>query len=115
MFLIAPKIEGTKLGDGKVLKADGQLSGSPSVLFDAVALVLSEKATQSLLKESAVVQFIADAFAHLKAIGHTDAARPLLDKAGVSSDDGVTDLGPKFFDAAAKRFCDRESKVRDLA
>ena len=115
VFLIAPKIEGTKLGDGKVLKADGQLSGSPSVLFDAVALVLSEKGTQSLLKESAAVQFIADAFAHLKAIGHTDAARPLLDKAGVSSDDGVTDLGPKFFDAAAKRFWDRESKVRDLA
>jgi catalase len=115
VFLIAPKVDGTKLGDGKVLKADGQLSGSPSLLIDAVALVLSEKGTQSLLKESAALQFIADAFTHLKAIGHTDAARPLLDKAGVILDDGITDLGPTFLDAAAKRFWDRESKLRDLA
>ncbi len=115
MFLMAPKAHGTKLADGKVLKADGQLSGSPSALFDAVAVVLNEQGTMSLLKESAAVQFIADAYAHLKAIGHTGAARPLLDKAGVIVDDGITDLGPTFVDAAAKRFWDRESKVRDLA
>jgi catalase len=67
------------------------------------------------LKESAAVQFIADAFAHLKAIGHTSAARPLLDKAGVIYDNGITDLDPTFVDAAAKRSWNRESKVRDLA
>lgn len=115
VFLVAPKVDGIKLADGKVLKADGQLSGSPSVLFDAVAVVLNEQGTKSLLKESAAVQFIADAFAHLKAIGHTSAARPLLDKAGVIYDNGITDLDPTFVDAAAKRSWTRESKVRDLA
>ena len=80
-----------------------------------MAVVLNEQGTKSLLKESAAVQFIADAYAHLKAIGHTGAARPLLDKAGVIHDDGITDLGSTFVDAAAKRFWDRESKVRDLA
>ena len=46
-----------------------------------------------LLKESAAVDFAANAFVHLKAIGASDAAKPLLDKANVEKDDGVTGLG----------------------
>jgi len=61
------------------------------------------------------VQFVMDAFAHLKAIGHTPEARPLLDKAGVEPDDGVLSLGAGFVEAAAKRYWDREPKVRQLA
>jgi catalase len=56
-----------------------------------------------------------DAFGHLKAIGHTPEAKPLLDKAGIEADVGVTDLGVAFIAAAGKRFFDRESKVRTLA
>ena len=59
--------------------------------------------------------FVRDAFGHLKAIGATKAAQPLLDKAGVAPDDGVTDLGAGFVQAAAQRFYDREPKVRVLA
>ncbi len=114
-FLIAPKIHGTKLADGKTLKADGQLAGSPSQLFDAVALVLSDKGAAALTKEGAAVQFVMDAFGHLKAIGHTPAAKPLLQKAGVVEDAGVTDLGPRFIEAAATRLWDREPSVRTLA
>ena len=114
-ILIAPKVGGAKLKDGSVLKADAQLAGFPSVFVDAIALVLSAEGTAALLKEAAAVQFVMDAFGHLKAIGATDAAKPLLDKAGVENDDGVTGLGPKFLDAAAKRFWDRESGVRTLA
>ena len=32
------------------------------------------------------MQFVMDAFGHLKAIGHTPEAQPLLDKAGVVPD-----------------------------
>lgn len=110
LFLVAPKVHGTVLADGNVLKADGQLSGSPSVLFDAVALVLQERAAQDLLTNMAAVQFVADAFTHLKAIGHTAGAVPLLKKAHVITDDGVTDLGHEFIAAAASRFWERESK-----
>jgi catalase len=113
--LIAPKIAGAMLADGKTLKADGQLAGTPSQTVDAVALVLSQDGAQLLLKDAAAVQFVTDAFGHLKAIGASAAAQPLLDKAGVEPDPGVTGLGDGFLAAAAKRFWNREAKLRPLA
>ena len=56
-----------------------------------------------------------DAFGHLKAIGHTAEAQPLLDKAGVEPDDGVTDIEAKFIKVAATRIWAREPKIRLLA
>ncbi|MES2444234.1 MAG: catalase, partial [Pseudomonadota bacterium] len=113
--IVAPKVGGAKMSDGSIQKADGQLAGSPSVLFDAVALVLSEKGTASLLNEGAAVQFVMDAFGHCKAIGHTPEAQPLLDKAGVVPDEGVVAVGKGYVAAAGKRYWDREPKVRTLA
>ncbi|HTN40696.1 MAG TPA: catalase HPII, partial [Asticcacaulis sp.] len=112
--VVAPKIGAVKLADGSVVKADGQLAGSPSQIFDAVAVLLSEKGTQMLLKESAAVEFVMNAFGHLKAIGHTPEAQALLDKAGVVPDEGVVSIEvlPK---AGAKRYFDREPNVRMLA
>ena len=114
-FIVAPKIGWAVLSDGKRMKADGQLAGSPSQLFDAVAIVLSEAGCKSLIGQGAAVQFVMDAFGHLKAIGASAAAKPLLDKAGVKIDGGVTDLGNAFIAAAAKRFYDREPGLRELA
>ncbi len=116
--IIAPKRGGAKLKDGSMLKADHQLAGAPSVLFDAVALVLSADGCQQLLTEGAAVDFAKDAFGHLKAIGHTPEAQPLLDKAGVEADAGVVDLSngaDAFIQPAATRQWDREPKVRTLA
>ena len=113
--LVAPKVGGATLSDGKLRKADGQLAGSPSQIFDAVAIILSEAGCATLLKEGAAVQFAMDAFGHLKAIGASEEAKPLLDKAGVKSDDGVTGLDGSFVAAAVKRFYDREPGLRTLA
>jgi catalase len=113
-FLVAPKVGGIETTTGP-LKADGQLAGSPSVLFDAVALVLSADGAQMLAKDSAAVQFVADAFGHLKAIGATEDAGVLLDKANVMEDDGVVPLSANFVKAAAMRYPDREPQVRMLA
>ncbi|MCO8020243.1 catalase [Brevundimonas diminuta] len=116
--IIAPKRGGAKLKDGSMLKADHQLAGAPSVVFDAVALVLSADGCQQLLTEGAAVDFAKDAFGHLKAIGHTPEAQPLLDKAGVEADAGVVDLSngaDAFIKPAATRQWDREPKVRTLA
>ncbi len=115
VFLVAPKVGGAKVKGGALLKADGQLAGSPSQLFDAVAVVLSAKGCEMLLTEGAAVQFVMDAFGHLKAIGANDASQPLLDKAGVVADDGVTGLGKDFVAAAQQRFFEREPSVRLLA
>ncbi|MDH7637755.1 catalase [Sphingomonas oryzagri] len=114
-FVVAPRIGGAKLSDGKVLKADGQLLGSPSQIFDAVAVILSEDGAAVMAKEGAAIQFVMDAFGHLKAIGASETAKPLLDKAGIEPDDGVTGLGDDFLKAAARRFYDREPSIRMLA
>ncbi len=111
--VIAPKVGGATLSDGKKQPADAQLAGCPSVLHDAVALVLDAKAADKLCGEAAAVQFVMDAFGHLKAIGHTAGAKSLLDKAGVVPDEGVVTLPSKAFTAqAAKRFLEREPSVR---
>jgi catalase len=114
-IVIAPKVGGAKMADGSLLKADAQLAGFPSVFVDAIALVLSAEGTKALLNEAAAVQFVMDAFSHLKAIAHTPDAQPLLDKAGVKPDAGVGALDEGFFAAAAKRYWDREPGVRTLA
>ena len=101
-MLISPKVGGAKLADGTMLKADGQLAGSPSQTVDAIAVILSSGRCKALLEEAAAVQFVMDAFGHLKAIGHTPEAKPLLDKAGVEPTTGVTGLGDDFIAAAAK-------------
>jgi catalase len=112
--IVAPKVGGAKLSDGTLLKADAQLAGYPSVLADAVAIVLSEEGCAQLLNEAAAVQFVMDAFGHLKAIAHTPEAQALLDKAGVVPDDGVLPVGSGFAAAAAKRYWAREPGVRML-
>ncbi|MEO7247038.1 MAG: catalase [Novosphingobium sp.] len=112
-FLVAPKVGGIPVKGG-TLKADGQLAGSPSVLFDAVALVLSDKAAAKLSMDSAAIGFVMDAYAHVKTIGHDAGARMLLDKAGITPDEGVVDLAA-FARLAPKRHWAREPKVRMLA
>ncbi|HTN64102.1 MAG TPA: catalase [Devosia sp.] len=112
--VIAPKIGGVTLSDGSALPADEKLDGAPSVLFDAVALVVSVEGVKPLLTEAAALGFCADAFSCLKAIAHTSAARPLLDKAGVGADDWVFDA--KDADAlvgkVSGRRWEREPKVK---
>jgi catalase len=115
--IVAPRIGGVKLKGGRVLKADGQLAGTPSVLFDAVALAVSAKGVEALLADHAAVEFVAAAFAHLKAIGFTAAARPLLDKAGVAPDERVVPIDEEeaaFIRLAAGRQWDREPTLRPL-
>ncbi len=114
-FIVAPKIKNIRLSDGALVQPDGQLQGSPSQLFDAVALLLSKDATAKLLKEGAAVQFVMDACGHLKAIGSHPDCKALLDKAGVEPDPGITGLGPDFIKAAATRHFAREPKLRTLA
>ena len=117
--VIAPKVGGAKGSDGGLIRADFQLAGGPSVLFDTVVLALSADGAAMLTKEAAAVAFVHDAFAHLKVIGHTTAAKPLMDKAGVVPDVGIVAVdghgGAAFLATAAKgRIWDRESSVRTV-
>ncbi len=114
--IVAPKVGGATLSDGSKLAADGIISGLPSLLFDAVAVVLSDETATLLTGESAALDFVSDAFAHLKAMAVDNGGRMLLSAAGVESDGGVVDVeDTRGFIAAAKtRQWDREAKVRIL-
>jgi catalase len=111
--LIAPRLLhiGTK---PKAMDADGQLAGTPSVTCDAIAIVVNEQGAAALAADAGAVQFVADAYAHLKAIGHTPQAQLLLDRAHVAPGDGVGDLGPDFIDAAGRRHYLREANSHPL-
>jgi catalase len=115
--IVAPKVGGAKLADGSLLAADGQLAGTPSVLFDAVAVILSDEGAQSLSMESAALDFMRDAFCHLKAIAADKGGQALLKTANVGQDAGVMDTNDKdaFIAAAKTRQWDREKLVRTLA
>ncbi len=115
--IVAPKVGGATLSDGKKIPADGQLAGTPSVMFDAVALVLSSDAGKRLAGEAAAVDFVRDAFGHLKAIAADAGAQAVLKAGGIAKDDGVVDAGntKAFIKAAMTRQWDREPKLRTLA
>jgi catalase len=115
--LVAPRVGGIELSDKTSIAADGQLAGTPSVLFDAVAIVLSEAAAKALARESAAVDFVRDAFGHLKAIAADEGAQILLKAGGVARDPGVVDAGDAkaFIGAAKTRQWAREAKLRSLA
>ncbi len=115
--IVAPKLGGAVLSDGKKQAADGQLQGTPSVVFDAVAVLLSEDAGKKLAKDSAAVDFVAFAWAHLKAIAHDAGATPLLKAGNVGKDAGIVAASDAkaFVKAASTRQFAREPKLRDLA
>jgi catalase len=82
-----------------------------------VFVALSEDAGKLLSTEAAAVAWVHDAFSHLKVIGATAGAQPLLDAAGVTEDPGVL-LGSKadayLKTAASGRIWDREPSVRTI-
>ena len=115
--IVAPKVGGAKLSDGAMLKADGQLAGTPSVIFDAIAVVLSEAGAKALGTEGAAIDFVRHAFGHLKAIAIDAGGQALLQTAGVAPDAGVITAHDtaKFITTAKTRQWAREPKVRMLA
>jgi len=115
--IVAPKVGGAKLASGSMMSADGQLAGTPSVLFDAVAIILSDPGAKALSLESAAIDFVRDAFGHLKAIAADKGAQSLLKTAKIGHDAGVVSANDEsaFIAAAKTRQWDREKSVRTLA
>ena len=113
LFLVAPKVGELALQGGS-LKADGQLAGSPSVLFDAVTMVLMPDAVSKLTNDSAALGWLMDAYAHCKTIGHCKGSMALIERLGLEVDEGVVG-NDRFASIAPKRHWAREPKVRMLA
>lgn len=84
--LIAPKIAGVTLSNGEVMPAKQKIDGGPSVLYDAVALLISADGAAMLAKDKPSKDFVNDAFAHCKFIAYSEDALPLLEAAGIAAD-----------------------------
>jgi catalase len=86
-------------------------------MFDAVAVILSDEGAKMLTREAAAIDFVRDAFGHLKAIAVDKGGQALLDKASIERDKGVVDSNniEGFIAAAKTRQWDREASVRTLA
>jgi catalase len=118
--LIAPLIGGVKASDGSLIKADETIDGGPSVLFDAIVLLVTDAGANLLADEAVARDFIADAFAHLKFIGYVPSAARLLQKCGVAtgSDKGLIELKSAEHVAAFLEACgqlrhwEREARVK---
>jgi catalase len=110
--IVAPMVGGVEAADGTWIEADEKIDGAPSVVFDAIALLVSEAGAAVLVNESTARDFIADAFAHLKFIAYVDAALPLMERAGIGEediDDGCIELSTR---KGAKSFVEGCRKLR---
>ena len=104
---------GASDSDGSWSTRDQMIDGGPSVLYDAVVICGSSAPRwTSCLQASAARDFVTDAFAHCKFIGHTAPSVALLAATGLSEliDDGFVELGAN--GSAAKDFLSRCSQLR---
>ena len=116
--VVAPKIGGVSAKGGKRIAADHALPGGPSIFFDAVVVAPSADGAVMLGREAAAIDWLRDAFGHLKVIGMVEAAALLLERAGIEADAGIVAVdaakGVNGFITAAKngRIWDREPNLR---
>ena len=115
---VAPTISGIEASDGTTIEAGQKLGGGPSVLYDAVALLVPAEGAAALARSPAARDFVTDAYAHCKFIGYAPDAAALLRAAGVGElmDGGFIELTGNAKDAAGfvhrcrqLRFWDREA------
>ncbi len=83
---VTPMIGGVEAADGTWIEGKQKIDGGPSVLYDAVAIIVSSEGGEMLSDEKTAKDFVSDAFAHCKFIAYTVHAMPLLEKAGIASD-----------------------------
>ncbi|WP_343699177.1 catalase [Caulobacter sp.] len=93
LAIVAPTITGVVTAGGVLVPADFRVDGGPSVLFDAVAVLPSDEGGAALALEAAAVNFVRDAFGHLKVIAYLPAAAPLFVKGGLSDANPDADAG----------------------
>ena len=118
LMLIGPKPAGVKDSKGGELAIDELVDGGPSVLFDAVAIVLTADAAAEMAAEPTARDFVSDAHSHCKFVGYGPNAHVLFDAAGLTEqmrDGGYVELGATKKSAEAfvgrcrsLRFWDRE-------
>lgn len=109
--IVTPKIGGVMLDNGDKLEGDEKIDGGPSVLYDAVALVMSEEGAQHLVDDAPSRDFLTDAFAHCKFIAFNEPARAMFEAVGLAGDldEGCVELTTQ---KSARAFIDELGPLR---
>ncbi len=109
--VVTPKIGGVTLDNGDELEGDEKIDGGPSVLYDAVALVMSEGGAQQLAEDAPARDFVTDAFAHCKFIAFNEPARVMFEAVGLAGDldEGCVELTTQ---KSARAFVDKLGELR---
>lgn len=92
LFIVANSIAGATDASGKLVPADGALSGSPSVFFDSVAILAPKDPPKTLPLAAATAEWLEKAFNHRKVMAYSSGAQAILDRAHVAADPGVVQL-----------------------
>ena len=116
VMIVSQKVGGATLSDGSVQKADGQLAGTPSLVFDAVVITTGKEGFDKLIDDPAALEFAGLAWSHLKALGLCPGGRKILEKANGGQDAFTLDVADAKGIVAklADRAWDREPKLRPL-
>ncbi len=97
-----------KAGDGKAITVDRAAPNAPSVVYDAAFIPGGAASAAALGEQGIAVHFIAEAYAHCKAIAAAGEGIALLEKAGIkgSMDDGhdAVDLPGVVIGASGAKF-----------
>jgi catalase len=86
LMRVAPTISGVTDSARAVLPIDETVAGGPSVLFDAVAVILTADGAAKMAQDPAAKDFVTDAHAHSKFIAYSAASMPLFEAAGLGED-----------------------------
>ena len=86
LMLVAPTISGVTDSARAVLPIDETVAGGPSVLFDAIAVILTADGAAAMAQDPAAKDFVTNAHAHSKFIAYSAASLPLFEAAGLGED-----------------------------
>ena len=107
--LISTKPFGINADDGNPFEIQHSIAGAPSVMYDAVVVLVAEKEVKVCAAHQDLLGWIRDAFRHLKVIGHNESAGSVFKAAGIEADLCVIQLDNN---AKVKEFTDRASEHR---
>ncbi len=113
-ILIAPGESQVRPRGRKRAGGDRALADTPSVIFDAIALLLDPATARALEADRPTLEFLAEAYRHCKCIAVSAGCQPLLDAAGIPRGSGVVDIACTV-EAAGRRYFDRELDLKPCA
>lgn len=89
MAIVAPR--GVRIRDdrGHLVPISYELSATPSVLFDAVAILTTGNGAEELARDRHARAWVLNAFHHCRVVGYSAGAEPLLVRSGIDDLGGL--------------------------